>query len=159
MNILTPVFDGDRIFTSTYRNGSFLFEVSLDEGTWVVSELWKHPGSGYMSSPVVIEGFAYLHLGNGRLSCLSLKSGEEQWRSGSFGKYWSMAWQDDKILALDESGELLLLRANPERFELIDRREVTKNEAWGYLAIHGDRVYVRDLKSIRAYDWSAAAVQ
>ena len=88
-----------------------------------------------------------------------MNSGEEQWRSESFGKYWSMVWQDDKILALDEGGELVLLSANPERFELLDRKEVTSKEAWGYLAIRGDRVYVRDLESIRAYDWSAVAVQ
>ena len=159
MNILTPVFHGDRIFTSTYKNGSFLFEISLDDGTWSVSEKWKQPGSGYMSSPVVIGDFVYLHLGNGRVSCINLNSGEEQWRSESFGKYWSMVWQDDKILALDEGGELVLLSANPERFELLDRKEVTSKEAWGYLAIRGDRVYVRDLESIRAYDWSAVAVQ
>jgi outer membrane protein assembly factor BamB len=157
MNILTPVFDGDRIFTSTYQNGSFLFELSLDKGAWVVSEKWKHPGSAYMSSPVVIDGFVYLHFGNGRVSCINLNSGDERWRSESFGKYWSMLWQGDKILALDESGELVLMRANPERFELLDRKAVTENEAWGYLAIHGDRLFVRDLESIRAYRWPAPA--
>jgi outer membrane protein assembly factor BamB len=157
MNILTPVFDGDRIFTSTYRNGSFLFKPSLDEGTWTVSEEWTNPGSGYMSSPVVLDGFVYLHLGNGRVSCMNLENGEEQWRSESFGKYWSMISQGDKILALDERGELLLLRANPERFELLDRKEVTNSEAWGYVAIHGDHLFVRDLESIRAYRWSKPA--
>ncbi len=65
-----------------------------------------------------------------------------------------MAWQEDKILALDESGDLVLLRANPEAFELLDRKEITKREAWGYLAIRGDEVYVRDLESIRAFRWS-----
>jgi steroid 5-alpha reductase family enzyme/outer membrane protein assembly factor BamB len=157
MNILTPVFDGDRVFTSAYQNGSFLFELSLNDGSWVVAEKWKHPGSGYMSSPVLIDGFVYLHLGNGRVSCMNLSTGEEQWRSESFGKYWSMLWQGDKILALDERGELMLLRANPERFELLDRKTVTDREAWGYLAIHGDLVFVRDLESIRAFRWSATA--
>ena len=155
MNVLTPVFDGDRIFTSTYRNGSFLFEVSRDDDNWVVSEKWMLPGSGYMSSPVVIDGSIYLHLGNGRVSCMSLDDGEEQWRSDSFGKYWSMAWQGDKILALDEGGELVLIRADPSRFDLLDRREVAKTEAWGYLAVHGESLFVRDLESIRAFRWTA----
>ena len=87
--------------------------------------------------------------------CLDLESGEERWRSKSFGKYWSMVWQNDKILALDESGELLLLRANAQSFELLDRKEVSKGEAWGYLAVHGDRVFVRDLESVRAFHWPA----
>jgi len=154
MNILTPVFDGDRIFTSTYQNGSFMFEITRQGEAFVVTEQWKNPGSGYMSSPVLIDGFVYLHLGNGRISCLEAESGEERWRSESFGKYWSMAWQDDKILALDEGGELVLLRANPASFELLDQEEITNREAWGYLAIRGDELFVRDLESIRAFRWS-----
>ena len=39
--------------------------------------------------------------------------------------------------------------------ELLDRKEVTKGEAWGYLAVHGDRVFVRDLESVRAFHWPA----
>ncbi len=154
MNILTPVFVGNRIFTSTYRNGSFMFEVSRRDGKFLIEEKWKHPASGYMSSPVVIDGFIYLHLGNGRVSCLDGANGEERWRSPSFGKYWSMTWQEDKILALDEGGDLVLVKANPEAFELLDKKEITDREAWGYLAIRGDELYVRDLESIRALRWT-----
>lgn len=154
MNVLTPVFEGDRVFTSTYQNGSFMFEISRRGEDFVVEERWKHPGSGYMSSPVLIDGFVYLHLGNGRVSCLETQEGEERWRSASFGKYWSMAWQGDKILALDEGGELVLLRASPASFEVLDQKEITDQEAWGYLAIRGDELFVRDLGSIRAFRWS-----
>jgi outer membrane protein assembly factor BamB len=75
MNILTPVIDGDKIFTSPYKNGSFLFEVTREGDVFTATEVWKNPASGYMSSPVAIDGFVYLHLGNGRLSCLEIASG------------------------------------------------------------------------------------
>ena len=67
-----------------------------------------------MSTPVVINGHVYMHLGNQRVDCIDLESGESRWRSESFGRYWTMTYRGDKILALDETGRLYLLRANPE---------------------------------------------
>ena len=88
-----------------------------------------------------------MHLGNRRLDCIDLATGESRWRTESFGRYWSMAWQGDKILALDERGELLLIRADPERFELLDRREIGSEESWGHVAVAGERVFVRERES------------
>ncbi|MDH3629420.1 MAG: PQQ-like beta-propeller repeat protein [Acidobacteriota bacterium] len=154
MNILTPVIEGDRIFTSPYKNGAFLYEVTRSGEGFKVDEVWTHKATGYMSTPVEIDGFVYMHLSNGRLSCLEIATGEERWRTENLGKYWSMAWQGDKILALDSGGELLLVRANPEGFELLDRKSATSREAWAHLAVRGNEVFVRDLTSIRAFRWS-----
>ena len=64
-----------------------------------------------------------------------------------------MATRGDKILALDERGNLHLLRANPDKFELLDSKEVTKSPAWAHVAVAGDQVFVRELKAITAYGW------
>ena len=66
-----------------------------------------------------------------------------------------MVTQGDKILALDQRGILYLLKANPEKFELLDQRQVSKQETWGHLAVAGDEVFVRELKAIRAFRWKA----
>jgi outer membrane protein assembly factor BamB len=154
MNILTPVVHEDRVLTSTHRNRTYLYEVSSDGGGLASRERWSNKVQGYMSTPVVIDGHAYLHLGNGRMACLDLDSGEERWISEPFGDYWSLVTQGDKILALDESGELHLLRANPERMELLGSREIADQPTWGHLAISGDQIFVRELKAIAAYRWS-----
>jgi outer membrane protein assembly factor BamB len=107
-----------------------------------------------MSSPIVIDGHLYMHLGNQRLECIDLASGESRWRSESFGKYWSLVYQDDKILALDEAGMLYLIRANPEAFDLLDSLEVSKQQTWGHLAVDGDQIFVRELEGISAFGWS-----
>jgi outer membrane protein assembly factor BamB len=107
-----------------------------------------------MSSPVIIDGHAYLHLGNGRLDCIDLATGESRWRSPkSLGKYWSMVRNGDRILALSDDGMLYVLRANPERFELLDSASVAE-ESWAYVGVSGDRIFVRELDAIAAYRWS-----
>ena len=114
MNILTPQVFENGVFTSSYRNRTFLYEIGKNSEAFTVSENWTLPMQGYMSSPVIINGFAYLHLGNGRLCCIDLKEGKERWRTKPFGEYWSMVANRDRILALDQRGELLLVAADPQ---------------------------------------------
>lgn len=93
MNILTPVQFGDGIFTSSYQNKSWLFKTSKAEGKYKVEEAWDNNAQGYMSTPVVIDGHAYLHMGNQRFTCINLETGKRTWTSKPFGKYCSMVAQ------------------------------------------------------------------
>jgi outer membrane protein assembly factor BamB len=158
MNILTPTVFKDQIFTSTYQNRSYLYTVSGSpdaKDKFAVAEAWNNKVQGYMSSPVLIDGHVYLHLQNRRVACIELATGKEKWiTSERFGEYWSMVAQGDKILALDQDGTLYLMRANPEKFELLDSRKIAgKAETWGHLAVAGDEIFVRELEAIVAYRW------
>lgn len=158
MNILTPAVHGDSIFTSTYQNESYLFQVrSSESGGFEVKELWRNKAKGYMSTPIVHAGMAYLHLGNQRLTCIDLKTGVSRWTSEPFGRYWSMVLRGDKILALDENGTIRLVRTNADRFELLDSREATTSEAWAHVAVAGNEIVIRDLTSVTAYRWDEPA--
>jgi outer membrane protein assembly factor BamB len=154
MNILTPVVDGNRIFTSSYGGGTFLFAVEQpnSEAPATVSQVWRNKVQGYMSTPVVIDGHAYLHLRNQRFTCVELATGLEKWTTTPFGKYWSLVAQGNKILGLDETGMLRLIRATPEKFDLLSERQLTDN-SWAHLAVAGDDVYVRHLTGLTAYRW------
>ena len=156
MNILTPTLHGSTVFTSSHREGTFLYSVEREGDGFAAAPVWRHKAQGYMSSPIVYDGHAYLHLGNGRLTCIDLATGSETWTSKPFGSYWSMTRSGDRILALDEDGTLLLLRANPERFELLDTLEVAEQPAWAHLALTSDGVFVRDLGGLTAFSWGAA---
>ncbi len=154
MNILTPVVYGDGIFTSSYQNKSWFFNVSKSDGKFEVKEAWNEKAQGYMSTPVVIDGHAYIHLQNQRFACINLKTGERTWTSTPYGKYSSMVAQKDLILALDQTGKLLLLKANPKEFELLDEQKVADEETWAHLALYGDELFVRELNALSVFRWS-----
>ena len=105
MNILTPVIVGDAVFTSSYRNKSWLYQVSQDDGRFQVATAWSNNAQGYMSTPVVIDGLAYLHLQNRRFTCINLKTGERTWTSQPYGKYASLVAQEDRIVGLGLKGQ------------------------------------------------------
>jgi outer membrane protein assembly factor BamB len=157
MNILTPVAHKDTLFTSTYGGKTIGFKVAQADSKFTVTEAWKHKAQGYMSTPVVINGVAYTHLKSQRLMAIEVEAGRELWTSEqSFGKYMSLVAQGDRILALDQRGQLFLFRANQEKFDLLDQRKVADAETWAHLAVAGDELFVRELNALTAFRWSRA---
>jgi hypothetical protein len=153
MNILTPTAYGDAVFTSSYQNRSWLYSVAKAGDGFSVAETWSNNAQGYMSSPVVIGDHAYLHMGNGRFTCIELKTGTRVWTSDAFGKYVSLVAQGDRILALDERGILLLIKADPQGFRLLDQRKVAAEDTWAHLAVCGEELFVRELRALTVFRW------
>jgi outer membrane protein assembly factor BamB len=154
MNILTPTLYGDNVFTSSYGGKSLLYRLPTTQGG-APELLWSNKKEGYMNSPIVIGDHVYMHLKSQRFTCIDLKTGKETWTTRqTFGKYWSMVAQGDRILALDATdGTLRLIRANPEKYELLDERKVTEEESWAHIAVAGDEVIIRDLENLSVYRW------
>ena len=152
MNIVTPTVHKNAVFTSAYGGRSFLFATTKNESDWTVEESWTNKAQGYMSSPIIVDDHLYIHLRNQRFACMNLETGESTWTTTPFGKYWSMVTDGEKILALDEKGDLLLIKANPEKFELIDERKVA-DDSWAHIAVVGNEIFVRDLKHMAVYRW------
>lgn len=130
-----------------------MYEVTNTPQGWGIKEIWKNTTEAYMSSPVVVGDAIYLHLRNQRLACLNPTNGEPFWRTTPFGKYWSMAVNGDQVLALDETGDLILFKANQQEFQLSDRLHVSDASAWAHLAVADEQVFVRALDELIVYSW------
>ena len=154
MNILTPTVIGDKIFTSTYGGGTFWYGVEKKGAQQAIAPLWQHKLEGYMSSPVVVDDFVYMHGRDKRFHCLDPREKKVLWSTADvYGDYWSMVANGKSILALDNRGFLLLIEASPKGFKLVDRIEVSGRPTWAHLVVCGNEVYVRDLKGLTAYRW------
>lgn len=64
-----------------------------------------------------------------------------------------MVVNGNRILALDQRGDLLLIDAGTEAFQEVASRHVSDAETWAHLAVSGDVVCVRELNAITAYSW------
>lgn len=161
MNILTPTFAGkDRLFTAAYGGKTLGIDIRSENGGFRAVPAWEFKAQGYMTSPIIHEGHAYLQLRSQRALCIELATGAEKWTTTeSFGKYWSMVAQADRVLALDERGELILFKATPEKFDVLSRRKVAESDAWAHLAVDGSELYIRELKTLSVWDWSSGASQ
>jgi outer membrane protein assembly factor BamB len=149
MNILTPTVWDNGIFTSSYGGKSLLLDVE-SSGT---KTRWENKVEGYMSSPIVIDHYIYLHLRNKRFACIDMKEGKEAWITRPYGEYWSMVSNGEKILALDQAGKIRLIAHNPAEYTMLGEVKVTDEEAWAHLAIAGSDVVIRTQKSLCLYQW------
>ena len=155
MNILTPTLNGETVFTSAYGGKAHLFKVESSPEGLGAKEVWQENGAeANMSSPVIHDGHAYLHLRNKRVVCVNLSTGKTTWTSPkSYGEYWSMVGNGDKILALDNRGILFLMEANPKEFKILDERKISEQETWGHLAVVGNELFIREQKGLSAWEW------
>ena len=153
MNILTPLVIGDRIYTSAHSGKAQLFDIACDPiDQWSVTEVWNQKTQAYMSSPVVIGDTIFLHAKNQRVVATSLTDGAIRWTSPPQGKYWSMVAGGNRILALADAGDLLLIDGSDDAFRIIDKTKVA-NDSWAHLAVQDDLVIVRDLNSLQVFRW------
>ncbi|MCY2986135.1 MAG: PQQ-like beta-propeller repeat protein [Planctomycetota bacterium] len=150
MNILTPTLWDNAIFTSSYGGRSLLLEVPNNESTKV---RWENKIEGYMSSPIVVDHYIYMHMKNKRFACMDLQTGKETWVTKPFGEYWSMVSNGNRILALGHDGQLRLIAHNPKEFELLSERKVSNEESWAHLAVSGNQIAVRSQKNLLLFDW------
>jgi outer membrane protein assembly factor BamB len=151
--ILAPIAYRDGIFTSTRASRTGHYPLIYRDGQFTITDGWKNKLTVYMSSPVVVGDFAYVHLANERFACIDLRDGKINWISDPVARYCSLAWCKDRILALTNDGELLLIHADPNKFVLADSRQISTEETWGYLAIAGADIYIRERNAIAAYRW------
>jgi len=57
-------------------------------------------------------------------------------------------------LALDESGKLYLLAANPAKFELLDQLQVSDEPCWAHLAVVDNEMFIRFQHGLKMYKLS-----
>lgn len=155
MNILTPTVIGNSIFTSSYGGKSLLFNVQKEkESEQTLMQTWENRQEGYMSGPIILDGYCYIHLRKQRITCLDMKNGETQWISSeSFGKYMSMVSNGKEILALDEDGTLYLIDPNPEKFVIKESRKISESSTWAHLAVSDNQIFSRELEALVCYSW------
>ena len=154
MNILTPIILGNSIMTSSYGGETLLFDISKNAEGFSIKQKWDNNQQGYMSGPIVIDGYCYLHLRKQRITCINMKTGDTMWISGqSFGKYMSMVSNGKEILALDQNGTLYHIDPNPNELVIKEKRAISDDETWAHLAISGNQIFIRELNALACYEW------
>lgn len=153
----TPVLAGDLLLGSSVTYGSVGLRLASKDGRTTATELWKNPAlTCYFSTPVVV-GKDHVYMVNGgllpppsaTLRCVELKSGKEVWSKAKVGKYHAALLRtgDDKLLMLDDAGNLILLDPNPKEYRELARSKVC-GPCWAHPALADGRLYVRDDKEL-----------
>jgi outer membrane protein assembly factor BamB len=125
----SPVVAGNEVLLSeTYGPGSVLLKVTPAG----LQPVRKDPAGSrpnrslksHWATPVLHDGHLYgssgRNAGDALLVCADWKTGAIRWSEAGLGRS-SVVWADDHLIVLGEFGDLVLVKATPERYEEVSR--------------------------------------
>jgi outer membrane protein assembly factor BamB len=126
VNVSNPVVVGNEVFISeTYGPGSALLKtqpgkaelVWADDPRARTKKLQTH-----WNTAIYVDGYLYgcsgRHSNTAELKCIKWSTGEEQWSQPGLSRS-SLTYVDGHLICLTEYGDVLLLKANPQKFEAV----------------------------------------
>jgi outer membrane protein assembly factor BamB len=154
INVAQPIVrDERRIFISSgYQVGSTLLNVEQVDKKWRVSQTWETPNKFKLkfNDGVYHDGHVY-GLDEGILACIDYETGKRRWKGGRFG-YGQLLLVGDRLLVLTETGEVVLVKASPDKLTVVTRIQAIEGKTWNYPAIAGGRLYVRNGAEAACFD-------
>jgi outer membrane protein assembly factor BamB len=153
INISQPiVVDKNRFFISSgYGKGAALVEVSGGGSGFTARKVWEN---GLMknkfNSSVFYNGHVY-GLDEGILTCLDVATGERKWKGGRYG-YGQVILASGHLVIITEQGELVLVKATPDRHTELAKFSAIEGKTWNYPAIASGRLLVRNQTQMACFN-------
>jgi outer membrane protein assembly factor BamB len=134
-NIATPLAIGDAVFISSGENhGSALLSLAPRNGGYDVGEVWTSFGPKSVlrsewQTAILWDGYLYGMDNVGaagpvtHLTCIEAATGRRMWQMPRFGK-GNLIAADGKLFLSTMEGELVIVRATPEKYDEIGRQAI-----------------------------------
>ena len=134
-NIATPLDINGNVFISSGENhGSVLLALKPNGDKFDVSEVWDSLGPKSVlrnewQTSMLLEGHLYGmdNVGGAgpitHLTCIDAATGKRKWQQARFGK-GNLIAADGKLFISTLAGELVVVRANPDRFDELGRATI-----------------------------------
>jgi hypothetical protein len=133
-------------------------KVARKGDAWEAAEVWASTDlKPEFPDLVVHDGHAYGFDAN-VFCCIDLATGERCWREGRYGRGQVILLADQGLLlVLSETGQAVLLSANPQRHEELGRFQAIKGKTWNHPVIAHGRLYARNAEEMACYELQAPA--
>jgi outer membrane protein assembly factor BamB len=164
MTIPTPLKSGDRLFLTSFYNGSLMLRVSGHEPEMIwdskkISEKDTDGLHSVMATPLIENGHIYSPCSYGQFRCLKEETGERLWETfaptSGKSERWGHAFvvkNGERAFIFNEKGDLIIAKLTPEKYEEISRahlidpvnRDPGRFVVWSHPAFANKHVYARN---------------
>jgi outer membrane protein assembly factor BamB len=148
----TPVISGDTVTVASSSIGTIKFRIVKNGSELKAEQAWAAlPIKTVLGTPVIVDGKLYT-LGAGQrteLMALDFETGNELWKQPGFSDYAALTAVNDKLLALNSTGELFLVKLGSPKYEELGRAQICA-KTWASPAYADGKIYVKDENSVAA---------
>ncbi|HKB04136.1 MAG TPA: PQQ-binding-like beta-propeller repeat protein [Gemmataceae bacterium] len=133
--------------------GMSLIDVTQNGNDWAVSQRWTSKDlKPEFPDFVVHQGHAYGFDIN-IFCCIDLATGKRTWKEGRYGRGQVMLLPEQSLLlVVSETGDVVFLKADPQRHDELGRFPAIKGKTWSHPVIAHDRLYVRNAEEMACYE-------
>ena len=166
INCARPIYRDGYIFlvntVSQGGAGAVMLKLSIAPGKTeekvLLEEVWRNKNFDNLQDGVMfVDGFLYgtsFGYKDGTFMCVDWKTGETKYENKSVGK-GSLTWAEGLLYFYSESGDMLLMRPNPEKYDVISRFTIPEGgegPTWAHPVVCGKRLYLRHGTFLYCYD-------
>jgi outer membrane protein assembly factor BamB len=150
--------DSQILATSPADFGLALVDLTRTGDTWEAIKRW---GSGEIHPSfndfVICKGYIF-GFNEAIFACLDIENGKRRWKKGRYGHGQVVLLAEQELLiVLAETGDVVLLTTNPDRLEEIGRFKAIEGKTWNHPAIAHGRLYVRNAEEMACYELATSA--
>ena len=146
--------EGSRVLLSKgYGGGAELLKLEIaPDGSFRTTTLWRDANllKTKFTNVVIHDGHVY-GLSDGILECVELASGKRKWKRGRYG-HGQILGVRDLLLVQSETGEVLLVEANPDKLVELGRLPAIEGKSWNNLCLYGSLLLVRNAEEAACYE-------
>ncbi|MCE9606974.1 MAG: PQQ-like beta-propeller repeat protein [Planctomycetia bacterium] len=166
IGVSTPVVSGDRVFMTSFYDGSLLLKLNAETPT--AEKLWLRVGANekktdalqsIIATPLFLGDYVYGVDSYGQLRCLEAKTGDRVWENitavppGRWSTIHLTQNVDGRTWMFNERGELIIAKLSPAGYEELSRAKLlapTSDQlpqrggvCWSHPAYANKRVFAR----------------
>ena len=149
----SPVVWENIVYCSAgYGVGAGACKIEKTAGGFEAKELWRKEKQlpNHWSTPVVKDGYIYgmfgfKEYGKCPVSCVDIRTGEQKWSQPGFGP-GQVILAGDKVVALSDKGELVLIQATPDAYKELARQPIVTGKCWSAPALSNGHIFARSTK-------------
>jgi outer membrane protein assembly factor BamB len=145
------VVAANRVYISSgYGHGAAVVELTPQGDGFQALAVWANTRmKNKFNSAVLYEGYLY-GLDEGILACVDAATGDLKWKGGRYG-YGQLLLAGSHLVVLTEEGEVVLVRAAPEKLQEVARFSALKGKTWNIPAISDGVLLVRNEVEMAAF--------
>ncbi len=141
--------DEDRLLVALGDGvGMACLRLERSDDSWNISEQWSTNQLRPSFNDSLVMGDLIFGFNQSIFSCIDAQTGKRLWNGGRFGFGQAVLLKNSGIILLAaEKGDLVILRANGDKLDVLHRQPVLNDKTWNHPIVVGDRLFMRNAKT------------